>query len=114
SVVTNPVSTTTHTNNNNDDASTRDDGQDIGVIGKAVPMPLRTNGDMDLMRMQHNNAVNNKLNRQSDNTDTLSDEFDSDSKENENFVNMGQSLSASFRLRIQQKTQEKIEQKERR
>ena len=27
---------------------------------------------------------------------------------------MGQSLSASFRLRVQQKTQEKIEQKERR
>lgn len=47
-------------------------------------MPLRTNGDMDTIRVQNNNSINNKLNKQGDNTDTMSDEFDSDSKENEN------------------------------
>ncbi|CAF3886418.1 unnamed protein product, partial [Rotaria sp. Silwood2] len=111
----NPSNTTTQANINMDDGSSNhDDGQDIGVIGKAVPMPLRTNAETDIIRVQNNNTINNKLNKQSDNLDTLSDEFDSDSKENDNVVNMGQSLSASFRLRVQQKTQEKIEQKERR
>ncbi|CAF4820808.1 unnamed protein product [Rotaria sp. Silwood1] len=114
SVVANPSNTTTQANINIDDDSNHDDGQDIGVIGKAVPMPLRTNAETDIIRVQNNNAINNKLNKQSDNLDTMSDEFDSDSKENDNIVNMGQSLSASFRLRVQQKTQEKIEQKERR
>ncbi|CAF1150733.1 unnamed protein product [Rotaria sordida] len=114
SVVSNPSNTTTQAIVNNDDGSNHDDGQDIGVIGKAVPMPLRTNAETDIIRVQNNNNNNNKFNKQSDNLDTMSDEFDSDSKENENTVNMGQSLSASFRLRVQQKTQEKIEQKERR
>lgn len=66
-----------------------DDDNDIGVIGKgksdqikisieslvilAVHMPLRN----DLNRMQNTNQEN-------DNTDTMSDEFDSDSKENDN------------------------------
>ena len=57
------------------------------------------------------------LNKRIDSYEILTDDYDydSDSKENEHlFVDMSQSLSASFRLRVQQKTQEKIEQKERR
>lgn len=66
-----------------------DDDTDIGVVGKgksneikiiiqslsisAVHIPLRN----DMNRTQNNNQEN-------DNTDTLSDEFDSDSKENDN------------------------------
>lgn len=42
-------------------------------------MPLRANADTDTNRTQ-----NNKFSKQSDNTDTLSDDFDSDSKENDN------------------------------
>ncbi|CAF2523464.1 unnamed protein product [Rotaria sp. Silwood2] len=81
----NPSNTTTQANINMDDGSSNhDDGQDIGVIGKAVPMPLRTNAETDIIRVQNNNTINNKLNKQSDNLDTLSDEFDSDSKENDN------------------------------
>jgi hypothetical protein len=51
----------------------------------AVHIPLRTRAETDLIRVQNNNnTMNNRFNKENDNTDTLSDEFDSDSKENEN------------------------------
>ncbi|CAF0741521.1 unnamed protein product [Adineta steineri] len=114
SVVNNPLNITTHTNVNLEDTSILDDDQDIGVIGKAVHIPLRTRAETDVTKIQNTNTLFNKLSRQSDSVEMVSDEYDSDSKENEHFVNMGQTLSASFRLRVQQKTQEKIDQKERR
>lgn len=48
-------------------------------IISAVHIPLRTKPDTDLIRTQSNDS-----NEQSDNPDTMSDDFDSDSKENEN------------------------------
>ncbi|CAF0871745.1 unnamed protein product [Adineta ricciae] len=108
------VNSSSNANMNMEDGSYAEDAHDIGVIGKAVHIPLRTKTDTDILRVQNNNIMNNYMNEQSDQIDTMSDEFDSDSKENENIVDMGQSLSASFRLRVQQKTQEKIEQKARR
>jgi hypothetical protein len=33
--------------------------------------------------MQHTNTINNKLNKRTDSIDMVSDEYDSDSKENE-------------------------------
>lgn len=55
------------------------------------------------------------MSKRTDSYEMITDDYDSDAKENEHmFVDMSQSLSASFRLRVQQKTQEKIEQKERR
>ncbi|CAF3644622.1 unnamed protein product [Adineta steineri] len=110
SVLTNP----SNSNFNMEDGSNVDDNQDIGVVGKAVHLPSRTKNETNILRAQDNNIMNNILNDQNDNIETMSDEFDSDSKENENTVEMGQSLSASFRLRVQLKTQEKIEQKARR
>jgi len=81
-----------------DVVSNLDDGQDIGVIGKgklkniiidlyryihiffsAVHIPLRTKAEIDLIRMQNNSTITDD----NDNNDTMSDEFDSDSKENE-------------------------------
>ncbi|CAF4151263.1 unnamed protein product [Rotaria sp. Silwood2] len=114
SVINGPLNTTMHTNVNLDNGSHHDDEQDIGVIGKAVNIPLRIRPEIDLTKIQNTNTIHNNLNKPNDNVDMISDEYDSDSKENEHFVDMGQSLSASFRLRVQQKTQEKMEQKERR
>ncbi|CAF4713645.1 unnamed protein product, partial [Rotaria sp. Silwood1] len=114
SVINGPLNTTMHTNIHLNNGSHLDDEQDIGVIGKAVNIPLRTRAETDLTKIQNTNTINNNLNKPNDNVDMISDEYDSDSKENEHFVDMGQSLSASFRLRVQQKTQEKMEQKERR
>ncbi|CAF0896649.1 unnamed protein product [Rotaria sordida] len=114
SVIHGPLNTTTHTNVNLDNGSNLNDEQDIGIIGKAVNIPLRTRPETDITKIQNTNTMNKNINKPNDNVDMISDEYDSDSKENENFIDMGQSLSASFRLRVQQKTQEKIEQKERR
>ncbi|CAF0889942.1 unnamed protein product [Rotaria sordida] len=114
SVIHGPLNTTTHTNVNLDNGSNLNDEQDIGIIGKAVNIPLRTRAETDITKIQNTNTMNKNINKPNDNVDMISDEYDSDSKENENFIDMGQSLSASFRLRVQQKTQEKIEQKERR
>ncbi|CAF3568864.1 unnamed protein product [Rotaria socialis] len=118
SVNTGPLNATTHTNVHLDGGCNMDSEQDIGVIGKAVNIPLRTRPDTDLIKIHNQNtntnAMNNLVNKPNDNVDVVSDEYDSDSKENEQFIDMGQSLSASFRLRVQQKTQEKMEQKERR
>ncbi|UJR15557.1 hypothetical protein I4U23_002496 [Adineta vaga] len=105
------VNNSTNANMNIEDGSNGDDNHDIGIFGKAVHIPLRMKTDTDILRVQRNNLMNHHLNEQSDNIDIMSDEFDSDSKENENMTEMGHSLSASFRLRVQQKTQEKIEQK---
>lgn len=86
--------------------------------------------DTDVTKMQNITSNNSKSTKREDSVEMLSDAYDSDSKENEQvrsdyrilrkenfcsqFVDVGQTLSASFRLRVQQKTQEKIEQKERR
>jgi hypothetical protein len=81
----------------------------------AVHIPLRTRAETDVTKMQHPNTIVTKLNKRKDSYDMISDDYDSDSKENEHvFMDVCQSLSASFRLRVQQKTQEKIDQKERR
>ncbi|CAF1618650.1 unnamed protein product, partial [Adineta ricciae] len=114
SVINTPLNNTTHSNVNVEDASNFDDGQDIGVVGKAVQIPLRTRIDTDVTKISSVNAMMDQLNKENEDFEMVSDEYDSDSKENEQFVNVGQTLSASFRLRVQQKTQEKIEQKERR
>ena len=50
----------------------------------AVHIPLRRKTDTDILRVQNNNIMNNYMNEQNDQIDTMSDEFDSDSKENEN------------------------------
>ncbi|CAF4984892.1 unnamed protein product, partial [Rotaria socialis] len=64
-----------------------DSEQDIGVIGKAVNIPLRTRPDTDLIKIHNQNtntnAMNNLVNKPNDNVDVVSDEYDSDSKENE-------------------------------
>ncbi|CAF0803502.1 unnamed protein product, partial [Didymodactylos carnosus] len=110
SVITTPLATTTHTNVSSED-SIGDDGQEIGVIGKAVYLPIRTiRAETDPSKINY--LQQQKLSKRSDSE--LFSDFDSDTKENENLVDPGHSLSASFRLRVQQKTQEKIEQKERR
>lgn len=111
SVINGPL-TTTHLNVNTEDTSNNlEDAQDIGVVGKAVHIPVRTRIDSDVTKMQ--NPSN--MSRRTDSYEMITDDYDSDAKENEHvFVDMSQSLSASFRLRVQQKTQEKIDQKERR
>ncbi|CAF0770441.1 unnamed protein product [Didymodactylos carnosus] len=177
SVITTPLGVASHTNVGSED-TIGDDGQEIGVIGKAVYLPMRTNrADSDPSKII-NYSQQQKLSKRND-SEIFSD-FDSDTKENESIfgratlecrhvgacttkafsksafvkvssaicrcffdfetkhahplyheidsteydenndniilklVDLGHSLSASFRLRVQQKTQEKIEQKERR
>jgi hypothetical protein len=46
----------------------------------AVHIPLRTRTETDVTKMQN---TNNKFNKRSDSIDMISDEYDSDSKENE-------------------------------
>ena len=48
-----------------------------------VSIPLRAKPEDDTIRMQNNNASDPRLNKESDNPDLMSDEFDSDSKEND-------------------------------
>jgi hypothetical protein len=48
------------------------------IIVLAVNIPSRNRAEIDTIRMT------NKSDQENDNTDTMSDEFDSDSKENEN------------------------------
>lgn len=50
----------------------------------AVHIPLRSKGEFDAGRFQNNHSMTNLLNRQDDALAMVSDEFDSDSKENEN------------------------------
>jgi hypothetical protein len=50
----------------------------------AVHIPLRTRADVDVTRVQNTNTMNNKLNKRNDSLDMMSDDYDSDSKENEN------------------------------
>lgn len=50
----------------------------------AVHRPLRTKTDTDQIRVQNNNTLTRKFSDEIDNIDTISDDFDSDSKENEN------------------------------
>ena len=47
----------------------------------AVNIPSRNKPETDIIRM---NQMMNKSDQENDNTDGMSDEFDSDSKENEN------------------------------
>jgi hypothetical protein len=53
------------------------------IIFSAVYIPLRTRAETDLTKMQNTNTINNKLNKRNDSYEMLSDEYDSDSKENE-------------------------------
>ncbi|CAF4894256.1 unnamed protein product, partial [Rotaria socialis] len=52
-----------------------------------VNIPLRTRPDTDLIKIHNQNtntnAMNNLVNKPNDNVDVVSDEYDSDSKENE-------------------------------
>ena len=87
-----------------DDGTYHDDDHDIGVVGKgnvmaadqcdqrtfvdcrfsAVHLPLRTRSDTDGTRLQNTNVLHSRLSKRNDSVEIVSDEFDSDSKENEN------------------------------
>jgi hypothetical protein len=101
SVIIGPLTTITHSNVRHDDSSKHNDDQDIGVIGKgnlkwkfidmytriylAVHLPQRNRFDLDGTRLSSNSStIVDRFIQDNDSVDLVSDEFDSDSKENEN------------------------------